>query len=171
MKATGHRREVWIVGIALALLVFTVIRARFDRPLARSGPAAEPVSAPVIPEPAPNPTAGASLDADRLEEIARKWLNGSGSDLFGVPPPEPVPDPFASLDQFHVSAIWREPGRQFAIINRRILRVGDSIQGFRLDHCDRDAVWLGGPTGSRRLPMSRLRPASSGLEFNLSSSP
>jgi hypothetical protein len=90
-----------------------------------------------------------------LEALKQKWISGSASDLFGAPAAEPVPDPFAGLDQLHVSAIWREPDRQFAVINRRIVRVGESILGFRLDHCDRNAVWLGVPTVSRRLSVSR----------------
>ncbi len=158
MKATGYRREVWIVGIALVLLVFAVMRPRFSRPLRRSVPPTEHTSEPLAPEPKRTPPAGTGVEADRLEELTRRWINGSGGDFFGAPSPEPVPDPFASFDQLQVSAIWREPGRQFAIINRRILQVGESIQGFRLDHCDRDAVWLGVRTGSRRLPLSRSVP-------------
>ena len=60
-------------------------------------------------------------------------------------------DPWKGFDSLRLGAIWRQSDDSLAVIGGLVVRPGDSVGGFRLAHCGRDAVWITGPLGSRRL--------------------
>ena len=60
-----------------------------------------------------------------------------------------------------VQAISIEADRALAVINRRVLAQGESIDGYRVDRIQPTQVWLSGPAGTMVLP---VQPANRRLE-------
>jgi len=57
---------------------------------------------------------------------------------------------------FAVQAISIEANRAFAVINRRVLGQGESIDGYVVDRIQPTQVWLSGPAGSILVPVRRF---------------
>jgi len=159
MKPFLHPREWLILTVALGLLglvvVFRVSRNR--SPITDLLPPAGAIperNAHIASRPFE------TMDTNQLITMTARWMAAAGVDPFGRPLVSPTAkvstDPFAGLDQLQVTAVWRQPGRQLAVINGQIVEVGESVGRFRLEQCDADGVWLTLPNASRRLKMPRI---------------
>ncbi len=96
------------------------------------------------------------LKAQPLSEINMQWLERQekalqwGRDPFALP--SQSPDAGITTDgEFHLSAIIYRAGRGVAIINNKILRKGDTIEGRRIAEILEDRVVLQGAAGEKEL--------------------
>ena len=108
-----------------------------------------------------NPPPLARLTVSRQTRVPYARGNSRGSMIIqasrdpfdeaaSAPSVEPS-DPWKGFDDLQVSAIWCQPDDPLAVIGGNVVRPGDGVGGFRLAQCGRDAVWITGPVGSRRL--------------------
>jgi len=98
--------------------------------------------------------------AQYLSEINTEWLERQekalqwGRDPFALPGPAA---PGVSTDgEFHLSAIIYRAGHGVAIINNKILRRGDMIEGRRVAGIFQDRVLLQGPAGEKELRVNKF---------------
>jgi len=83
------------------------------------------------------------------------WVNGGfmgkeDRDPFGEAPPGPdIPAATMSATPM-VTAVWRQDGATYALMDGRMIREGDIHRGLRLAHCEAGAVWLSERFLSRR---------------------
>ncbi len=85
------------------------------------------------------------------QERAREW----GRDPFALPG-GPAGSAVEMNGDFHLSAIIYHSGRGLAIINNRILRPGDQIEGLRVSEILEDRVILEGTAGPRELRVRKF---------------
>jgi hypothetical protein len=52
-----------------------------------------------------------------------------------------------ALQRYKLSAIWRDAGKDFSVINGMVLAVGDTLEEFKIEAIEHDHVWLAGPAG------------------------
>ena len=105
-----------------------------------------------------------NLDVAVVRGRLQDWLRRSGRDPFGGwggASPRPVlVKTNAFLAKLTLNAIWQQSGGSFAVINNKIVRVGDSVENLTVSRIDPDVVLLSGPQGWRRLEMRRPKPGS-----------
>ncbi|MBI3609793.1 MAG: hypothetical protein HY204_03715 [Nitrospirae bacterium] len=103
----------------------------------------------------------ASLGAQSLSEINTQWLERQekarawGRDPFALP--SRTTGAATETDgEFHLSAIIYRSGRGVAIINNKILRMGDMIGGRRVAEIREDRVVLQSPSGEKELRVNKF---------------
>jgi hypothetical protein len=64
--------------------------------------------------------------------------------LFGADTNSPVPS-------WTLNAIWNQTDSRLAVIEDRVYRVGDVIEGYKLIRIEKDEVWFEGPNQNERL--------------------
>jgi hypothetical protein len=102
-----------------------------------------------------------SLPAQPLSEINTQWLERQekalqwGRDPFALPNPSAGAG-MATDGEFHLSAIIYRAGRGVAIINNKILRKGDIIEGSRITEILEDRVVLQGAAGEKELRVNKF---------------
>ncbi len=129
------------------------------------------VSAPPAPTPATNKlpevsAAGPSVDIDRgyLEARFAKWVAVPQRDpfLLFVTDKEKTKEEaeFASpIAKWKLQGIWDQTGGKLAVINKRVHRIGDEIEGYTILRIEGDEVWFQGPKRKERLALERRGPA------------
>lgn len=101
------------------------------------------------------------LRAQPLSEINMQWLERQeralqwGRDPFALPSPSAGAGT-ATDGEFHLSAIIYRAGRGVAIINNKILRKGDMIEGRRIAEILEDRVVLQGAAGEKELRVNKF---------------
>jgi hypothetical protein len=102
-----------------------------------------------------------SLRAQPLSEINMPWLERQekalqwGRDPFALPSQSPGAG-ITTDGEFHLSAIIYRAGRGVAIINNKILRKGDTIEGRRITEILEDRVVLQGAAGEKELRVNKF---------------
>ncbi len=102
-----------------------------------------------------------NLRAQPLSEINIQWLERQekalqwGRDPFALPSQSPGAG-IATDGEFHLSAIIYRAGRGVAIINNKILRKGDTIEGRRIAEILEDRVVLQGAAGEKELRVNKF---------------
>ncbi|HVR35836.1 MAG TPA: hypothetical protein VMS21_08295 [Methylomirabilota bacterium] len=115
---------------------------------ARASSPAAAVQASAVDAALPEPRAAIDLALVGWE------LNGSPTrDPFQVIGPDPGPEPGlpTANELLMLSAIWRQTGGSLAVINGRILRERDTIDGFEIVTIESNAVRVTGLSGPERL--------------------
>jgi hypothetical protein len=101
------------------------------------------------------------LRAQSLSEINTQWLERQekalqwGRDPFALPS-QSAGTGIATDGEFHLSAIIYRTGRGVAIINNKILRQGDMIEGRRIAQILEDRVVLQGAAGEKELRVNKF---------------
>ncbi|MBI3595861.1 MAG: hypothetical protein HY203_01755 [Nitrospirae bacterium] len=101
------------------------------------------------------------LRAQPLSEINTQWLERQEKALQWGRDPFVLPNPSAGTGsepegEFHLSAIIYRSGRGVAIINNKILRKGDMIEGRQITEILEDRVVLQGPAGEKELRVNKF---------------
>ena len=133
-----------------------------------SATARPPTPAPApVEATAPTDTAAApETTADRayLEARFAKWVAAPLRDpflLFGdAKEKAKEEEEFASpIAKWKLNGIWDQTGGKLAVINKRVHRIGDEIEGYKIIRIEGDEVWFQGPKRKERLAMERRGPA------------
>jgi hypothetical protein len=101
------------------------------------------------------------LRAQPLSEINTQWLERQeralqwGRDPFALPSPSAGAG-ISTDGEFHLSAIIYRAGRGVAIINNKILRQGDMIEGKRIAEIWEDRVVLKSAAGEKELRVNKF---------------
>lgn len=101
------------------------------------------------------------VSAQSLSEINTQWLERQenalqwGRDPFSLPGPS-TGSAISTEGDFHLSAIIYREGRGVAIINNKILRKGDMIEGRRITEIMEDRVILQGIAGEKELRVNKF---------------
>jgi len=91
---------------------------------------------------------------DRIpDEPFRRW----GRDPFILPEMKSSRNSIPTEDGLHLSAIIYRDGDGVAIINNRILREGDSVEGKRIEEILPDRVVLTDSTGRREIRVDQFK--------------
>jgi hypothetical protein len=131
-----------------------------------------PALAPAPPPPAPATNkvteasaAGPDLDVDHgyLEGRFAKWVAAPQRDpfLLFVTDREKTKEEaeFASpVAKWKLQGIWDQTGGKLAVINKRVHRVGDEIEGYTILRIEGDEVWFQGPKRKERLALEHRGP-------------
>ena len=102
------------------------------------------------------------LSAQPLSEINTQWLERQekalqwGRDPFALPGGSVSGAGVTTDGEFHLSAIIYREGRGVAIINNKILRKGDMIEGRRVAEILEDRVVLQGAAGEKELRVNKF---------------
>jgi hypothetical protein len=111
------------------------------------------------------PVAEATIDRAYLEARFAKWVASPQRDpflLFGADPKLNGKDDeeFASpISKWKLNGIWDQTGGKLAVINKRVHRVGDEIEGYKIVRIEGEEVWFQGPKRKERLALERRGPS------------
>jgi hypothetical protein len=164
----------YVVGALVVVAAVIVFRSSIQPLMKRNAPvqrqpaARGAATAPASPEkqqarPSPGSVAAQTPAADaplaepraRIDLALVGWdFNGSPTrDPFQVIGPDLTPEPGlpSANEVLTLSAIWRQTGGSLAVINGRILREGDTIDGFEIETIESNAVQVTGLSGPERL--------------------
>ena len=179
------RNRFFVAGLVVVALgsVFFNSRKELRRALgprfaagrkATPTPAANAVPAtPAAPLPA-LPTGESTLRREVARNRMERWLQAPDRDPFAfVKPVSARPSIIATAkpDAFQVSAIWRQAGQQFAVINGKVLREGEEAFGYTVERIENGAIFLRHPANGEvraefpafdRLPGAKTAPATAG---------
>jgi hypothetical protein len=156
----------YVVGALVAIAIFLIARntirplwERMKSSVVRSLPEAVQTS---IATPATTPPAVVKIVPDlNIETGQLALVTAPKRDPFQsgtAEPAAPAPSNAIPLSSLSLSAIWRQTGQELAVINNKVVSVGDQVMGFRVEKIEADAVWLQGPAGPAKL---EFRPAVS----------
>jgi hypothetical protein len=163
-----------VVGALALVAVLLVFRSATQPILKRSAPAKQQPAAPAAVKektpPAPvAPAAPTMADARQAEQGTGIDLARVGWDFNAAPPRDPFQMnesllPPARLappagEVLNLTAIWRQTGDSLAVINGRILRRDDSIEGFQIESIETNFVWVQGAAGREPLEFKSAAPA------------
>ncbi len=136
------------------------------------GGAAGPVT-PAAPLPV-LPTGESTIRRELARSRMERWLQAPDRDPFAYLKPvnaRPSIIPSAKPETMLVSAIWRQAGQQFAVINGRVLREGEEAFGHTVERIENGAVFLSHPANGEiraefpafdRLPDAKAPTATAG---------
>lgn len=111
--------------------------------------------------PYPFPLPPTFLRAQPMSEINTEWLERQerslqwGRDPFAIPG-RSTGAGMGTDGEFYLSAIIYRSGRGLAIINNKILRKGDMIEGKRIKEIFEDRVVLQGGSGEKELRVNKF---------------
>lgn len=130
---------------------------------------------PVPAAPLPAPQAGEStLRRNVARSRMERWLQAPDRDPFAyVKPAHARPSIVANAkpETMQVSAIWRQAGQQFAVINGKVLREGEEAFGYTVERIENGAIFLRHPVNGEmraefpafdRLPGAKPAPVTAG---------
>ena len=108
-----------------------------------------------------SPLTPAFVEAQPLSEINTQWLERQENALQWGRDPFVLPSQSTGMrleaeGEFHLSAIIYRSGRGVAIINNKILRKGDTIEGRQITEILEDRVILQGPSGEKELRVNKF---------------
>lgn len=137
MKASRPREWIFAVLVFCAVLTFWTVRDKrpnpvrtgLERRLTNTAPTSHKLS-PLVMIP--------NHRSDPFGVSTSRRATNSASIVSKKPP------------VMTLSGIWIQDTRAWAVINQEILRQGDSLEGYQLERCERDCVWMRhGKDGSR----------------------
>src|SRR5579862_2840493 len=173
-------RNPIVTGILAVIAVFVVVYQfagnKFNFRL--GGTAArvvQSIAPSLLPPPAPAPvqtnqvaksdsSPAVSIDQGYLEARFARWVAAPQRDpfLLFVTDKEKTKEEaeFASpLAKWKLQGIWDQTGGKLAVINKRVHRVGDEIEGYTILRIEGDEVWFQGPKRKERLAMEHRGPS------------
>lgn len=123
-----------------------------------------PVSSPATIETSDGPTEPTTIDRAYLEGRFAKWVAAPLRDPFllfaDAKDKAKEEEEFASpISKWKLQGIWDQTGGKLAVINKRVHRIGDEIEGYKIIRIEGDEVWFQGPKRKERLAMERRGPA------------
>jgi len=131
-----------------------------------TAPPATPLPAPAEATAPTDTGAGPEATVDRayLEARFAKWVAAPLRDpflLFGdAKEKAKEEEEFASpISKWKLNGIWDQTGGKLAVINKRVYRIGDEIEGYKIIRIEGDEVWFQGPKRKERLALERRGPA------------
>lgn len=137
---------VGLLALGLALAAFA-LRPRPAGPVPQAPEAAAvPTAAPSVAAPMPSEPTGRVRSAETAPPAARLVLPTASpprnAPAEGAVAPEPAPPPVAPAAQpeFRLNAISSREGHPVALLNDRLVREGDVIEGVRVLHIGDDFV-------------------------------
>lgn len=167
-KALNNPAVVAVVAlIAVASVVFTM-RKRFKRfaPVVtmvknQLNQLQQPAAPPAPALPGVNLEAARPIDRDFVRNAMDRWLQSPRRDPFGGHPLQlatvvTITNAPAPLT---LTAIWRQTGRQLAVINGRVVTEGDKAFDYTVERIEDAVVILQGPAGPRRVEFPAFGPA------------
>ena len=130
----------------------------------------------VSPPPAPAPVAtnkvaeangsepDQAIDRGFLEARFAKWVAAPLRDPFLLfvtdKEKEKEEKEFQSpIAKWKLQGIWDQTGGKLAVINNRVHKIGDEIEGYKILRIEGDEVWFQGPKRKERLALERRGPA------------
>ena len=128
---------------------------------------APPPQSPVAtesPEPAAPLPSDANVDQAYLEARFAKWVVAPMRDPFLLFASEKdrskEEEEFASpISKWKLNGIWDQTGGKLAVINKRVHKVGDEIEGYKIIRIEGEEVWFQGPKRKERLALEKRGPA------------
>lgn len=97
---------------------------------------------------------GSASAQDRVpDDRPRPW----GRDPFVLPDVKPSQKKIAAEDGLHLSAVIYREGNAVAIINNRILRRGDTVEGNRIEEILQDRVVLRDSAGRHEIRVDQFK--------------
>lgn len=147
---------VGLVVIALGSVLYNSrkeLRRVFSPRLSATGKAVaaatEAVATPPVMPGVPAPTERPTIRRDVANSRQSRWLEAPDRDPFALLKPV-APSlgltPAVKAESLRVSAIWRQAGQQFAIINGRLVREGEEAFGHTVERIEHTAVFLRHPS-------------------------
>lgn len=179
------RNRFFVAGLVVVALgsVFFNSRKELRRALGPKFAAARKVapkaadavapSAPTVPLPA-LPAGESTLRREVARGRMERWLQAPDRDPFAfVKPVNARPSIIAAAkpETMQVSAIWRQAGQQFAVINGKLLREGEEAFGYTVERIENGAIFLRHPANGEvradfpafdRLPGAKTAPVTAG---------
>jgi hypothetical protein len=127
-------------------------------------PPPSPPPAPVKPIAEESATADATIDRAYLEARFAKWVAAPLRDpflLFSTDPKDKKDDEESAspISKWHLNGIWDQTGGKLAVINKRVHRIGDEIEGYKIVKIEGDEVWFQGPKRKERLALEKKGPS------------
>ena len=109
------------------------------------------------------PPPDTAIDRAYLEGRFAKWVAAPLRDpflLFGGDKEKAKEDEeFASpISKWRLNGIWDQTGGKLAVINKRVHRIGDEIEGYKIIRIEGDEVWFQGPKRKERLALEQRGP-------------
>jgi len=179
------RNRFFVAGLVVVALgsVFVNSRKELRRALGpkfaaarKAAPKAADDAAPAPPAVPPPvlPAGESTLRRDVARSRMERWLQAPDRDPFAFITPVSTRPRFiatAKPETMRVSAIWRQAGQQFAVINGKLLREGDEASGYMVERIENSAVFLRHPANGEvradfpafdRLPGSKPAPVTAG---------
>ena len=173
-------RNPWVTGVLVVAAAATVAY-QFMPSLSHAFQAtARPAPAPAAPVPAPAPMRAeaeaphaaapaaakpalpaSTIDTNYGAAHLAEWADSPERDPFflvptlQVKPQHQYPSPVL---KWKLKAIWRQTGGRVAAIDNGVYSEGDSIDGFKIEKIDGDAIWVQGPDKIERLGFHKLDP-------------
>ena len=173
----------WVVGAlaatAIGMVGYQILQASGKRP--GPLPAALPARA-VTPAPKPSgtsPTAGSTIpeeakvapqltnvDANYFEAHITKWTESPQRDPFHLLTVKPIQKSavLSPVPTWKLKAIWQQAGKPLVVIDRKVYREGDLIEGYRIVSIDDAQVWFQGPEGLESLGFGKRAPRVAGTQ-------
>jgi hypothetical protein len=164
---TGILVVVAVVFVAYQF-VGSNIHFNFGRTAARVANAIVPA---IVPPPAPPPVTNvlaetsapapvATMDKAYLEARFARWVAAPMRDpflLFADSKEKSKQEAeFASpIAKWHLNGIWDQTGGKLAVINKRVHRIGDEIEGYKIVKIEGEEVWFQGPQRKERLALEK----------------
>lgn len=149
---------VALAVVAVGVLVWNVLAPQLNRRSGNRARAAASASARgADPAPAtalavgPVPTNGTAnlphrvMDRDAIIAQFPRWIESPVRDPFLVlaaMTPSTVVLTNKAADVLRLTAIWRQTGRQLAVINNQIVAEGEAVADFQIQRIDSEAVWV-----------------------------
>jgi len=141
-----------IAVVVLVIVAIALVVSSF-RPKSKSARVARPkatVTATTQPDAETNTPPPATIKPERpidlayVEEHAREWMEAPARDPFFAYNLMKQPNPQATNPPVRLvlTAIWRQSGGAFAVINGTVCTEGDKIEGFRVERIEDDRVIL-----------------------------
>ncbi|MEK7677906.1 MAG: hypothetical protein AAB676_18915 [Verrucomicrobiota bacterium] len=158
-------RNPYAVGLFVLLAVFLVYRTLFPRrPAPPKTSTNSPPAALTVPQPLTTKVASPEpqvLPANPIDLTAVDWIMARGRDPFKrtlSAAEEARQVAGAAPDILNLSAIWRQTGGRFAVINGQIVGEGETIEGFKVQSIENDSVQVQSPTGLERVSFKIATP-------------
>jgi hypothetical protein len=127
-------------------------------------PTSTPLSNKVVAEADIRPKKG--VDREFVELNFDGWVQWPQRDPFLIITPDPPDlknrdvDVNSPVGSWKLKAIWAQTAsKPIAVINSRVYREGDEIQGYKIMKIEGDEVWFQGPRRKERLGLDRRMPA------------
>jgi hypothetical protein len=139
-----------------------VVNAIAPALVAPSPPTEPPATNQVAEVAGPGPEV--AIDRAYLEARFAKWVASPLRDpflLFSTDPKDKKDDEeFASpISKWHLNGIWDQTGGKLAVINKRVHRIGDEIEGYKILKIEGEEVWFQGPKRKERLALEKKGPS------------
>ena len=183
MKLLRNPVVVGTLGVLAVAMILYNTRPMWQRKGQRPAASNSETSAPTPPPAtqavaitpyleAPTQKTNRILPETNIDLTQVRWkLNGSPRrDPFQVTPAT-ITNLFRAYppaaELLRLTGVWRQTGSSLAVVNGRILGVGDHIQMFTIESIDGDSVWLEGPAGREQIEFNPINSGPISTNLNV----